>query len=450
MLIFNLCAIGNLIVKNMTKEQKLAQELIDFIDNSPSLFHVIENVKTTLKDNGFKQLCLSEDWEVKAGEKYFVTKNNTALFAFVPGTGNIEEEGFKIISAHSDAPTFKIKPNPEITVEGKYLKLNTEVYGGPILYTWFDRPLSIAGRVVLKSDNPLKPKKAFVNVDRPILIIPHLAYHFNRDVNDKGNPLSKQKDMLPVVSMINEKFEKENFLVNLIAEELKVKPEEVIDFDLFLYEFEKGQIVGLNQEFISQGRLDDIAMSQAGMNALISSKECKATKVLAIFDNEEVGSASKQGAASPVFVNIAERLLLAMGKNRAEYLRTLSNSFMISADMAHAVHPNYVEKHDPTNHPYMNGGPVIKAHAGQKYITDAESDAIFENICNKAGVPFQKYVNHSDMAGGSTLGNKLISQVDIKGVDIGNPMWGMHSVRETGGVMDHYYVTKAFEAFYNL
>ena len=434
----------------MKEEKLLAQELVDFIGASPSPYHAINNVKEILLDNGFVNLCPAEAWKIEKGGKYFITKNNTSLFAFVPGTGNLPEEGFKIVSAHSDSPTFKIKPNPEMTVEGKYLKLNTEVYGGPILYTWFDRPLSIAGRVVLKSDNPLFPDTKFLNIDRPILFIPHLAYHFNRAVNDQGNPLSKQKDMLPVVQTINDKFEKENFLVNLIAKELGVEADQILDFDLTLYEFEKGRLMGLNEEFISCGKLDDLAMAHGGMKALLDSKECKATKVLAIFDNEECGSGTKQGAGSPVLKNILVRLNLSLGNTTEDYFRALHHSFMISADMAHALHPNYTEKHDPTNHPIMNGGPVIKIHANQKYITDGDSGAVFETICEKAGVPCQKYVNHSDMLGGSTLGNILLSQMDIRGVDIGNPMWGMHSVRETGGVLDQTYVVKAFKAFYDL
>jgi len=428
----------------------MAKELVEFIDASPSPYHVIENMKTILDENGFTNLCPAEAWKVEKGGKYYVTKNNTSLFAFVPGSGEMAEEGFKIVSAHSDSPTFKIKPNPEMTVAGKYLKLNTEVYGGPILYTWFDRPLSIAGRVLLKTDNPLQPEHRYLNIDRPILFIPHLAYHFNRDVNDKGNPLSKQKDMLPVIQTINEKFEKENFLMKLIAEELGVEAERVLDFDITLYEYEKGCLMGLNEEFISSGKLDDLAMAFGGMKALLDSKDCKATKVLAIFDNEECGSGTKQGAGSPVLKNMLVRLNLALGGKTEDYFRALHHSFMISADMAHALHPNYVEKHDPTNHPIMNGGPVIKIHANQKYITDGESDAIFEAICQKAGVPCQKYVNHSDMAGGSTLGNVLLAQMDIKGVDIGNPMWGMHSIRETGGVLDQTYVTKAFKTFFDL
>lgn len=431
-------------------EKQTAQELIDFIYESPTNFHAILSMKKQLIESGFKQLFSGEAWHIEKGGKYFVTKNHSSLFAFIPGSGKIAEDGFKLICAHSDSPTFRIKPNAEMLVEGKYLKLNTEVYGGPIMYTWFDRPLSMAGRVMVKSDNPLKPATQFINFKRPLLIIPHLAIHFNRAVNDQGNPLSKQKDMLPVLGMINDKFEKDSFLLKLIAAEMQISPEDILDFDLTLYDYSKGCLAGLHEEFISCAKLDDLAMAHAGMKALIDSKECKKTKILAIFDNEEVGSGTKQGAGSPILRTIIERIVALMGGNTEDLHRAIHNSFMISADMAHALHPNYVEKQDPTNHPMMNGGPVIKINANQKYISDGDSSAVFETICNMAGVPYQKFVNHSDMAGGSTLGNILQSQMEMRGVDIGNPMWGMHSVRETGGVQDHIYVIKAFTTFYNI
>ncbi len=337
-----------------------------------------------------------------------------------------------------------------MTVEGKYLKLNTEVYGGPILYTWFDRPLSMAGRVLLKSDNPLKPAVRFVNFKRPLLVIPHIAIHFNRTINEQGNPLSRQKDMLPVLGMINEHFEKDNFLLKLIAGEMQIEPELILDFDLTLYDYEKGCFTGLQDEFISCGKLDDLAMVHAGMKALLASQDCDGTKVLAVFDNEEVGSGTKQGAGSPMLRTIIERIVAGLGGSTEDLHRAIHHSFMISADMAHALHPNYPEKHDPTNHPVMNGGPVIKLNANQKYVTDGDSAAVFATVCRMAGVPYQTFVNHSDMAGGSTLGNILLSQMELRGVDIGNPMWGMHSVRETAGTQDHDYVIKAFTTFYNI
>ena len=431
-------------------EKQAARELLDFINGSPTNFHAILSIKKRLLENGFKQLFSGDAWKIERGGKYFVTKNHSSLFAFIPGSGDIAANGFKLVCAHSDSPTFRIKPKAEMIVEGKYLKLNTEVYGGPIMYTWFDRPLSLAGRVLLRSDNPLKPAVQFVNFNRPLLLIPHLAIHFNRAVNDQGNPLSKQKDMLPVLGMINEHFEKENFLLKLIAEEMQVSPADILDFDLTLYNVEKGCLAGLNEEFISCGKLDDLAMAHAGLQALINSKECSRTKILAVFDNEEVGSGTKQGAGSPILRTIIERMVFALGGSQEDLHRAIHNSFMISADMAHALHPNYPEKHDPTNHPLINGGPVIKINANQKYVTDGDSAAVFENICRMADVPCQTFVNHSDMVGGSTLGNILLSQMEMRGVDIGNPMWGMHSVRETGGTLDHHYVIKAFTTFYNI
>jgi aspartyl aminopeptidase len=409
------------------------------------------NAKRELAASGFTLLSAGEAWQLEKGGRYMVTQNDSALFAFEIGQGEHAREGFGLVCAHGDSPTFRVKPNPEFPVAGRYLKLNTEVYGGPILYTWFDRPLSLAGRVLVRGDNPLRPETRFVNFDRPLLVIPHIAIHFNRAVNEQGNPLSKQKDMLPVLGMINERFEREGFLARLIAGEIGVPAGEVLDFDLTLYEHARGAIVGLDGEFISSGRLDDLAMVHAGVKALAgAARGAKRTRVLAIFDNEEVGSGTKQGAASPVLRTILERIVFGTGGSPEDLYRAIHHSFMISADMAHALHPNYVEKHDPTNHPVINGGPVIKVNANQKYVTDGDSAAVFETICRLAGVPCQQFVNHSDMAGGSTLGNLLLSQVETRGVDVGNPMWGMHSARETAGVKDHSYMIRAFKTFYDL
>lgn len=431
-------------------EKQAALDLLDFINQSPTNYHAILSVKQRLQAEGFKQLFSGEAWHIEHGGKYFVTKNHSSLYAFIPGNGNLAGEGFKLICAHSDSPTFRVKPHAEMPVEVKYLKLNTEVYGGPIMYTWFDRPLSMAGRVLVKSDRPLKPAVRFVNFDRPILEIPHLAIHFNRTINEQGNPLSRQKDMLPMLSVINESFEKEGFLLKLVAAEMSIAAEDILDFDLTLYEYGKGTLFGLNNEFISSGRLDDLAMVHAGMTALLDSKPCNKTRVLAVFDNEEVGSGTKQGAASPILRTILERIAFSQGGNAEDLYRAIHNSFMISADMAHALHPNYPEKHDPTNRPVINGGPVIKVNANQKYITDGDSAAVFASICRMAGVPCQTFVNHSDMAGGSTLGNILLTQMEMRGVDMGNPMLGMHSVRETAGSLDQEYVIKAFTTFYNI
>ncbi|MTI69625.1 MAG: M18 family aminopeptidase [Firmicutes bacterium] len=433
----------------MNIEQKFANELIDFIYESPSPFHVVENVRKNLSNKGFKELKLTDKWDLNKGGKYFISKNESALVAFVVGNGEIENEGFKLIGSHTDAPTFRIKPSPEMVVNNNYLKLNTEVYGGPILNTWFDRPLSIAGRVTLKSDNIMCPDNRLVKIDEPILIIPNVAIHMNRKVNE-GKEINKQKDTLPLLSLINEKFEKDNYLAKILANKLNVDIDEIIDFDLFLYEYEKGTIMGLNNEFISAGKLDDLAMVHAGIEALINSKVSKATNVMVCFDNEEVGSRTKQGAGSPMLKNILERITLALRKDRSEFIRAIYNSFIISADMAHALHPNATEKHDPVNKPVINKGPVIKINANQAYTTDSDSNSVYEEICKKAEVPVQKFVNRSDERGGSTIGPISSSQLDIRSIDIGNPMLAMHSVRELGGVLDHYYVKKSFEEFYNL
>jgi len=433
----------------MSVENQQAQELIDFIHQSPSPYHVVNNIKDELLKAGYSELDLRNEWNIEKGGKYFTTKNGSSIFAFQIGTGELEEQGFNMIGAHSDAPSFKIKPNCEMTVENNYLKLNTEVYGGPIFSTWFDRPLSIAGRVSLRSNDPLNPESAYIKINRPLMVIPNLAIHLNREVNSGVN-LNAQKDMLPLVAMINKEFEKENFLIKELAKELNVEADRILDFDVTLFEFEKGTIFGLNNEFISSPKLDDLAMAHAGLKALLQAKDTAKTKMLCIFDNEEVGSQTKQGAGSPVLRHLLQRIAFKLGKNTEQFHRALYHSFMISADMAHALHPNITEKHDPTNHPFINKGPVIKIHANQKYTTDGDSGTVFETICKDAEVPYQKFVNRSDLVGGSTLGNVSTSQIDLRTVDMGNPMFGMHSVRETGGVMDNYYVRKVFTHFYNL
>lgn len=430
----------------MNEKKEYISDLMSFMDASVCNFFAVKTIKERLDNSGYKELDPKCAWQLTTGGKYYVTKNNSAIFAFIVGKNPVA--GFNIIAAHSDSPGFRIKPNPEMLSDGGMMKLNTEVYGGPILYTWFDRPLSIAGRVMLKSDDILNPKVQFVIFQRPLLTIPHLAIHFNRAVNE-GNPLSKQKDMLPILTRLKDVAEKDGYVLRLVAEELGVKPDDIIDFDLSLYDTTKACTVGVNDEFITSGRLDDLSMAHAAMTALLQSDGNDKTRVMAIFDNEETGSGTKQGAASPVLQNILRRIVTCQGGNEEDYFRAIANSFMVSADNAHAVHPNYVEKQDPTNHPVLGNGPVIKINANCKYMTDADSAAVFKTICDKAGVPCQYFVNHSDVAGGSTLGNILTSQIDLRGVDMGNALWAMHSVRETASVDDHIFAIRAFTTFFN-
>ena len=425
-----------------------ARSLMEFLDQSPVNFLAVKTVRRHLDDNGFTCLDPREAWNLSPGGKYYMVKNSSAIFAFVLSTQG-PASGFRIISAHSDSPCFRIKPKAEMFGEGGVVRLNVEVYGGPILYTWFDRPLSLAGRVVLRSEDPLNPRTEIVKFDRPLLTIPHLAIHFNRAVNE-GNPLSKQKDMLPVIAIVRDAVEKDNLLLRTVADALGCETGDILDFDLSLFDTTPACLVGLNEEFLTSGRLDDLSMVHGAMTALLETSSTEQTRVMAIFDNEETGSGTKQGAASPVLMQILRRIVMSLGGNEEDYLRAVSKSFMVSADNAHAFHPNYPEKYDPTNHPVVGGGPVIKINANCKYMTDADSAAVFKTICDEAGVPCQYFVNHSDVAGGSTLGNILTSQIDLRGVDMGAALWAMHSVRETASVDDHLYTIKAFTKFYDL
>ncbi len=429
----------------------LINDLMLFLNSSPVNFFAVKTISERLDSLGFNRLDPKKRWTLNPGGRYYMTKNHSAIFAFIVGTGG-PDNGFKIITSHSDSPGFRIKPRAEMLCEGGIVKLNTEVYGGPILYTWFDRPLSIAGRVMLRSEDPFNPRTRLVRWEQPLLTIPHLAIHFNRTINEQGNPLSKQKDMLPVLGIVNDAMEKNNILITRICDQLGVDKSEILDFDLSLYDTTPACRSGLCGEFINSGRLDDLSMAHASLAAMLETadEECPCTRIMAVFDNEETGSGTKQGACSPSFHNLLKRIVTCKGGSEEDFFRAIDSSFLISADNAHALHPNYTEKHDPTNHPVLGKGPVIKINANCKYMTDAESAAVFKEICNRANVPVQYFVNHSDVAGGSTLGNLLTSKIDLRGVDMGAAMWAMHSVRETASAADHAYITKAFSTFYRL
>ena len=407
-----------------------------------------------LEAGGFRRLDPCQPLgAVKAGDRFFVTKNDSSIYAFRIGRKPIAEAGFHMICAHSDSPTFRIKPNAEMLCEGGLVKLNTEVYGGPIMSTWFDRPLTLAGRVIVRSQDVMRPDTMLLHIKRPLLQISNLAIHFNRQVNG-GVKLSRQKDVLPLLGQITSQLEAGNMLLNVILEELgKQRPvsrEDILDFDLYLADTAPACTFGVHNEFISSGRLDDLSMCFAGLEAILAAADSDTTQVLGIFDNEETGSQTKQGAGSPFLSYMLRRIALAQSGTEEAYYQAVERAFMISADNAHAWHPNYPEKYDPTNHPMLGGGPVIKFNAAQKYASDAASAAVFAGICAKAGVPCQRFVNHSDVAGGSTLGNILASSIPLRGVDMGNAILAMHSCRETGSVRDHEYCVKVFTEFYNM
>ena len=424
------------------------KRLLDFLDASPVNFLAAQNIATELEKAGYRKLDPRKPIGiVKAGDKLYVTKNDSSVYAFHIGRQPMAEAGFRMICAHCDSPTFRIKPNAEMLCEGGIVKLNTEVYGGPIMSTWFDRPLTIAGRVIVRGQDALNPQTLLLHVKRPLLQISNLAIHFNRQVND-GVKLSKQKDMLPILGIINDELEKGNLLMNIICGELSIKPEQILDFDLYLADATPACTFGVHDEFLSSGRLDDLSMCFAGLEAMIDTDTADATKVLAIFDNEETGSQTKQGAGSPFLAMMLQRIASAQSGSVEAWYQAIERAFMISADNAHAWHPNYSEKYDPTNHPVLGGGPVIKFNAAQKYASDAVSAAVFAEICRQANVPCQRFVNHSDVAGGSTLGNILASSIPLRGVDMGNAILAMHSCRETGSVADHLYTVKAFTQFF--
>ncbi len=426
----------------------MIQRLLQFLDASPVNFLAVKNIAGELEKAGYRHFDPREPLgKVEAGDKLYVTKNDSSIYAFHIGRKPMADEGFRMICAHCDSPTFRIKPNAEMLCEGGIVKLNTEVYGGPIMSTWFDRPLTIAGRVIVRGADALNPRTLLLHVRRPLLQISNLAIHFNRQVND-GVKLSRQKDMLPILGIVSNEMERGNLLMNVVSQELGISQGDILDFDLYLADITPACTFGAHNEFISSGRLDDLSMCFAGLEAMTSTETIDATKVLAIFDNEETGSQTKQGAGSPFLSMMLKRIAVAQSGHEEACYQAIERAFMISADNAHAWHPNYSEKYDPTNHPLLGGGPVIKFNAAQKYASDAVSAAVFAEICRQAGVPCQHFVNHSDVAGGSTLGNILASSIPVRGVDMGNPILAMHSCRETGSVADHIYTVKAFTQFF--
>ena len=426
---------------------EFARQLIDFCYASPTAFHAVSTTRALLEGQKFQELAEADSWKIKAGGRYFIIRNDSALLAFVVGSKPAETSGFRVVGAHTDSPCFRIKPMPEMVAEEKYLKLNSEVYGGPILSTWFDRPLAIAGRVACRNRDQLNPTVKLVNIKRPVCIIPNIAIHMNPDANNGFVP-NKQTDLLPMLGQISQKLEEKGFLQNLLATELKVKAADILDFDLFLYEYEKGSVIGARDEFISAGRIDNLASVLAGVQALCAAGKPAATCVMACFDHEEVGSSTRQGADSQILADLLERVVLASGGGRSEFFRAMARSFIVSADGAHAVHPNMGGKADPTSRPMLNGGVVIKLSASRSYTSDAVSGAAFLQVCEKAGVKTQRFVNRSDMRGGSTIGPISSTHVGIPSVDVGIPMLAMHSIRELCGVEDTLALNKALREFY--
>jgi len=435
------------------KKNEAATSLMKFVDESPSMYHAIANLANMLKEAGYMELSGGDVFKLKKGGKYFTTTNGSAIIAWK--MGKKIETGFRIIGSHSDSPTFKIKPSPDITVQNHYVKLNTEMYGGAIVSTWFDRPLSVAGRLTTKGKDVLNPEVHLVNIDKNFLVIPNLAIHMNRDVNE-GYSYNKQKDTLPLMAIVDGKIpDSKTSFMNILAKEMGALAEDILSFDLYLYDRMPGAFVGANKEFFSLPKIDNLGMAHPSIKALISSGDEDFTQVACVFDNEEIGSSTRAGAGSPFLSDTLKRIVIAGTQiEKIEepffevFQRVLHSSFMISADQAHALHPNYTEKNDITNFPLMNKGPVIKVSASMSYMSDAISASIFKEVCKRANVPFQTFVNRSDMRGGSTIGPITMGNLNIRCVDIGNPILSMHSVRELGGSLDQEYIERAFTSFY--
>lgn len=420
--------------------RKTAEQLLSFIEESPTCFHAVAVTASALKENGFKELKEENKWNITKGGKYFVIRNASSIIAFtIPDK---DFSGYHIIASHSDSPSFKIKENPEIEVDKKYIKLNVEGYGGMICSSWFDRPLSVAGRIIVKEGQQFVTK--LVNVNRDLLMLPNLAIHLNHNVND-GYKYNAQIDMLPIYGDITAK----DTFMSTIAATADVQQNDILGHDLFLYNRVKGTVWGANEEFISAPRLDDLQCAFASLQGFLRGSKTDYIAVHCVFDNEEVGSNTKQGAASTFLYDSLVRINECLGLSYEEYLRNLSRSFLISADNAHAVHPNHVDKADPVNRTYMNDGIVIKYNACQKYCTDAVSAAMFKDLCREAGVPFQIYTNRSDAKGGSTLGNISNTKVSLNSVDVGLPQLAMHSPYETAGVKDTLYMIQVAEKFFS-
>lgn len=429
------------------KDNRISKELLSFIDKGTTPYHTVKEGKKILEEGGVVELHVRDEWNLKPGGSYYVSPYGTSLFAFTIGKDWKEGQNIRVGAAHTDCPGFRVKPNGEMVTNG-HLKLNTEVYGGPIINTWLDRPLSIAGRVAIKSKDPFHPKMKLFDIKEPVLIIPNLPIHINKEIN-KGIELNKQIDTLPLFAMEEEEMNKKGFFNEYIGNKLDIKPEDILDYDIYIYNAEEGTELGMKKEFISSPRLDNLTSVIALLKAIIKGKREEGINLIALYDNEEIGSRSKQGADSSTLNLLINKIYRGLATNEGERLfEILVDSLMISVDVAHGLHPNRPEKFDPINYAKLNQGVVIKIDSNQKYTYDTEAVAIVQQICEKTGVKYQKFVNRSDIRGGSTLGSIMSSWIPMKAVDLGIPLLAMHSARETMGKEDQIYLERLLTSFF--
>jgi aspartyl aminopeptidase len=414
-----------------------AKDLLAFIDSSPSPWHAVNTIEQLLATQGFKQLQETEAWRLQVGKSYFVTRGGASIMAFTLGQAAILESGFRMVGAHTDSPSLRLKPNAAFGSDG-LVRVGVEVYGGPILATFTDRDLSIAGRVTIRTATGFEIR--LLKFDQALMRLPNLAIHMNREVNDKGLALNKQTELPLIFGENEEGIEADKQFLAHIAQALKVDMQEILTFELNIFDTQNGVIWGANQEFIANSQLDNLASCHAAITALTATQKPESTCICALFDHEEVGSQSNTGASGSFFADIVNRIVASQKLDEEARLRVLAKSFFISADMAHAYHPNHPSAYEPCHHVFVNKGPVIKTNANQRYSTNAESAARFIKLCESAGVPYQQYSHRSDLGCGSTIGPIVASNLGVASVDVGNPMWAMHSLRESAGVLDHSYM----------
>lgn len=423
------------------------EKLFGLLEKATSQYHTVEGTKEQLVEQGYQELKLKENWDLIRGGKYMVDHHGSTIFAFVIGENFQAEDGFRIAASHGDFPGFRIKPNAEMEVNG-YLQLNTETYGGAILSSWLDRPLSVAGRVVLKTDDAFHPEVRLLDLKKPVLIIPNLAIHFNREMN-KGVELRKQVEMLPIYGTTTGAMTKGVFM-DYIADALGVEAADILDYDLTIYNTDTPDYVGLQDEFVSAPRLDNLSSTQALIDGIVEGTRQKGLNMMIVYDHEEIGSRSKQGACSTLLASILEKIYMSLGFTAMDYTNALEDSLFMSVDVSHAFHPNYASKYDITNRHVLNEGFAIKAASNQSYATDSEAIAIVQQICEQEGIAYKKFLKHSDSVGGGTLGAISSAMIPIRTVDIGVPLWAMHSSRETMGVKDYESLVNFMTAYYRL
>ena len=431
----------------MSTAQQHAQDLLNFIDTSPSPWHAVATSVKALQDKGFIALNEADAWSLKAKGRYYVVRDDSSIIAFSLGSNAVADKGFRLIGAHTDSPGLRVKPKPDQQQAG-YRRIGVEVYGGPILATFTDRDLSLAGRVHVKQTGTSHSK--LVHFKKPLLRLPNLAIHMNPKVNTDGLKLNKQTELPLLLSVIEESLNQSNSLVDLLAKELNTTPSSIAAWELHVCDTQAGALYGENEEFYANSQLDNLASCHSALSALLSDTalQSEQVNVCAFFDHEEIGSNSHKGADGSFLPDVLERIADGLKLSAEDYKRALSNSFMISADMAHAYQPNFPSAYEPEHKVLVNKGPVIKVNANIRYASNSASQAYFINLCEQAGVPYQQYSHRSDLGCGSTIGPMTSARLGINAVDVGNPMWAMHSIRESAGVLDHHYITRVFSQFF--